>query len=606
MVVKRLLLILFFFIFLSQSIRAAGNGATWNDAARHLQLENRARKFETIFYYSEKIDSSVYQDGFIAFTELIESYLDRYQHLADRQDVEQALYYLERLKSIRLLLLWKSANLPDSIRSKQYQLLARQLVLVRAQAGEDREDSLAQKQPMLFKSSLQSFQDSVRAHDPNLYLLLLFQQPVRLAEIQKSYLLPNQILLDFWANRERLSLFMISTDSIAIFQYPMPAAQIKSQIATLMLPMHQKLDWHQLKFDIKLAYDLFHNLVKPLEPFIARAKEIIIIPDGFLTGFPFEMLVLDTTVQKNIHAKDALYGDMSELKFLMRQYAISYNYSIHALSPQWLEFQSIKNLGRRLLTMSEPIITSSSSYSSSQIDELYSQLQNVNDTNSEIKRVARLLWRHDIIKKRKATKNFFFKNGKGYRWIYLALPGILNNSNPSNSALLFTQDYSDTLVSTAWMTAGEVMKSKLSADLLTMSGCELLPFDPNENPGNIALPQAFLYAGAKSVVFNQWHVASQFTSEFMSKFYWELKYKRQTNAVALQQAKLASLKNSFVISDQKISGANPHFWAAYVLVGNPNIRAPYKERIPQWGIIILVYIALILVAFYITQKTRQT
>jgi len=611
MVVKRYFLIIFFLACCSLFFFDNGKAITLNDAATLKNLEIRAKKFETIFYYSERIDSSIYLDGFATFTQLIESCIALQRQSGDRKFAEKAYYYLERLKSIKLLLLLKSANLPDSTRAKQYQLLSRQLDLYREQSGMFDppysfyyEDSLVQKERMRFKSSVQAFQDSVRSIDPNLYLLLLFQKSVNLNEITQSYLHQNQIIIDFWVNSERLFLFMIATDSIAIFQYEIPAEQIKLKIIKLMASLHQKHDLLQLQFDYKLAHELYQQLFMPIEKYALLSKEIIIIPDNFLTGFPFEILVTDTSSRRNAHAKDVLYGDMSSLTFLVQRHAFSYNFSIKALSPQFLEFQIVKNLGHRLLAMNEPIITSSSSYSSFQIDELYSQFQNMNHTNAEIKRVARLLWRHNILTKGRATKNYFLNSGRFYRWIYLALPGILNNSNPMNSALLFTQDYSDSLVSSAWLSASEVMKSKLSADLLTMSGCEALPLDQNYNQGIVALPQSFLYSGVKSILFNQWHVESSSTSEFMAKFYWELKYKRQTNALALQQAKIASLKNTFVFSKQKISGAHPHFWASFVLVGNPNIRPPYKERIPQWGIIIIVYVVVILVALYITRKTR--
>jgi CHAT domain-containing protein len=611
MVAKKYFFSIFFLACFSLFFFSTGKAIMPNDTATLKNLENRAKKFETIFYYSDRIDSSIYLDGFATFTQLIESCIDMQRQSGDRKFAEKAYYYLERLKSIKLLLLLKNANLPDSTRAKQYQLLSRQLELYREQLGMTDppysiyEDTLAQNDRMRYKSSVQSFQDSVRSIDPNLYLLLLFQQPVDLNEITQSYLHQNQIIFDFWVNDERLFLFMIATDSTAIFQYEIPAEQIKSKISKLMSSLHQKHDLLQLQFDYKLAHELYQQLFKPIEKYALLSKEIIIIPDNFLTGFPFEILVTDTSFRKNTHAKDALYDDISKLTFLVHQHAFSYNYSIKALSPQFLEFQIVKNLGRRLLAMNAPIITSSSSYSSYQIDELYFQLQNLNNTNAEIKRVARLLWRHNILTKGRATKNYFLNSGRFYRWIYLALPGILNNNNPMNSALLFTQDYTDSLVSSAWMSASEVMKSKLSADLLTMSGCEALPIDQNENQGLVALPQAFLYAGVKSVLLNQWHVESSYTSEFMAKFYWELKYKRQTNALALQQAKIASLKNTFVFKKQKISGAHPHFWASFMLIGNPNIRPPYKERIPPWGIIIMTYVVIILVALYITRKTRQ-
>lgn len=589
-----------------------GIGATSEDAVALKKLEDRARKFETIFYYSERIDSAIYLDGFAVYRQLIDSYISLNRKSPDRKFAAKAYYYLERFKSIKLLQLFKSANFPDSARARQFQLLSRQRELFGAHydtlysaAAIRQADTLLKNENSRFTDRILSFQDSVRTIDPNLYVLLLFQQPAGLDEIQKRYLNQNQMILDFWINRERLFVFMISADSLTIFQYQTPATKLGAEIYELMLPLHQGHDVLQLSFDIKLAHELYLQLIKPIEKHFHNSREFIIIPDNFLTGFPFEVLVTDTSIKKNVHAKDVRYSEMSTLAFLVHKYAFSYNYSVKALSPEFLEFRTVKNLGRRLLAMNEPIITPSSSYSSFQIDELYTKLQNMNHTGAEIKRVARLLWRHDVFKKERVTKNNFFNKGRLYRWVYLALPGILNNTNPMNSALLFTQDYSDTLVSTAWMTTGEIMKSRLSADLLTMTGCDVLPFTRGENQGVIALPQSFLFAGVKSVLFNQWHVQTNSTSEFMAKFYWELKYKRQTNALALQQAKIASLKGSFGFSDQKISRAHPYFWASYLVVGNPNIRAPFKERISQNGVVIIVYLMVIFVALYIARKTRQ-
>lgn len=589
-----------------------GIGATFRESVALNKLEDRAKKFETIFYYSDRIDSTIYQDGFATYRQLIDSCISISHRYADRKYAQKAYYYVDRFKSIKLLQLFKTANFPDSVRTRQFQFLSRQRELFLAHqntrdstSGNHQPDTSTQTENLRVADQIQSFQDSAFSIDPNLYLLLLFQQPINLHEVQKRYLNQNQMILDFWVDQGRLFVFMVSTDSVTIFQYQRPAEKLRSEIYELMLPLHQGHSVLQLSFDVKLAHEIYLQLIAPIEKQFNNSRELIIIPDEFLTGFPFEILVADTSIKKNIHARDALYSEMSALAFLVHRYAFSYNYSIKALSPEFMEFRTVKNLGRRLLAMYEPIITSSSSYSSFQIDELYTQLQNMNNTSAEVKRVARLLWRHEVLKKQRVTKNNFLNKARFYRWIYLALPGILNNANPMSSALLFSQDYSDTLVSTAWMTTSEVMKSRMSADLLTMSGCDALPFNRDQNQGIIALPQSFLFAGVKSVLFNQWHIQSNSTGEFMAKFYWELKYKRQTNSLALQQAKIAALKGTFGFSEQKISRAHPHFWASFMLIGNPNIRAPFKERISQNGVVVIVYILVTISALYIARKTRQ-
>jgi|GEM_PF-1907896 len=611
MVVKKQFVIIFFMVCYSLFLSNNGNGNTSFATKRIQYLENRAKKFETIFYYSDKIDSSIYLDGFQTFNQLIESCIATQQQSGDHRFAEKAYYYLERLKSIKLLLILKSANFSDSTRTRQYHLLSKQLELYRFQPGSidpsdsiQYADSVTKNESIRFQNSMQLFQDSVRSVDPNLYLLLLFQQPLHLKEIQQYYLHQNQIILDFWVHDDRLFVFIIASDAITIFQYELAAGKIKSKIFELMSPLHQNQDLLQLKFDYRLAYQLYQQLFQPLEKYVQHFKEIIVIPDHFLTGFPFEILVTDTSFKKHVPAKDILYNNLSALPFLVYRNAFSYNYSIKALAPQLMKLQIVNNLGRRLLAMSEPIITSSSNYSSFEIDEMYFQFQTMNATSSEVKKVTRLLWWYDNLKNEWVTKNYFFSNGRDYRWIYLALPGIFNNSHPMNSALLFTQDYSDSIVSTAWLTAGEVMKHRLSADLLTMTGCQILPLAGEVNQGIIALPQSFLYTGVKSVLFNQWRVNSSSTGEFMAKFFWEIKYKRQTNVLALQQAKIAFLKSSYSFSGQKISKAHPHFWASFMLIGNPNVRSPFKERIPQWGVIIIVYCIVIIVSLFITRKTR--
>jgi len=89
----------------------------------------------------------------------------------------------------------------------------------------------------------------------------------------------------------------------------------------------------------------------------------------------------------------------------------------------------------------------------------------------------------------------------------------------------------------------------------------------------------------------------------MSKFYWELKYKRQTNALALQEAKVASMKDTFDYSGHTISRAHPYFWATFQLIGNPKIRPPSPNKIPPWGVVIIVYVMVAVISLYITRKT---
>jgi CHAT domain-containing protein len=183
------------------------------------------------------------------------------------------------------------------------------------------------------------------------------------------------------------------------------------------------------------------------------------------------------------------------------------------------------------------------------------------------------------------------------------LPGIFDNSAPLNSRILFSQENNDSSHLAGWLAAYEAMHAILSTDLLTLSASEVLEYNTEGNRGVVVLPQAFFFSGVRSILFSLWRINSISTSQFMSKFYWELKYKRQTNVQALQEAKIASLKDTFTFEGKKISRAHPYFWATFQLVGNPKIRPPSPTKLPPWAVVLIVYLCVISVALYITRRT---
>jgi len=142
--------------------------------------------------------------------------------------------------------------------------------------------------------------------------------------------------------------------------------------------------------------------------------------------------------------------------------------------------------------------------------------------------------------------------------------------------------------------------------MITMSSLKLVPPLSEQNDGIVTLPQSFIFSGIKSVVFSLWEINSISNSQFMSKFYWELKYKRQTNVRALQEAKLASMKDTIKFSELKISRAHPFFWAGFRLIGYPRVTSPSNAPIPPWGIVLIVYFIVIVIGLTIARKTLPT
>ncbi len=571
MLIKRIIFLVLFLCFFFSMTQASLFDTHKNELELIPKLADDVLQFETQFYNSVMIDSSAFKKGVVDFERLIGLLISFDSQYPDSSFANKAFIYLEKLKNLKLLSLFKGSEYPKS--------------------GEN--------QP--FRYNL--LQDSSKFSPPGKELLFFVQNPVDSENLQKNFLKDKEAILNFWIQGNEIFVFVLTEDSLQIVHWSVPIQQIKKRINKLISAFYREINLLKLEFDYQISLQIYQDIFKPLEEHIQHTKVIFIIPDDFLIGFPFEFLVTDTTISKK-NKNDLIYNRYRHLVYLINKYAICYNYSTAVFATVPYQDRTTKKLGRRLLTMSEPIVPKNKFDLLLQIGNLNSYDFQISEYSAnEIKRVSRLLFRHDNLKKEQVTKKYLLEKGHIYRWLYFALPGILDNTNPRNSSILFSHETNDSSFILSWLSVDEIIQSNLSADLLSLSTSRLKTFNSDGNPGVMALPQSFLFAGVKSVLFSLWRINSISTSQFMSKFYWELKYKRQTNAIALQEAKVASMKDTFTFSGKEISRAHPYFWATFMLIGNPTIRPPSPAKIPSWGVVIIAYIVVIVVSLYITRKT---
>jgi CHAT domain-containing protein len=107
--------------------------------------------------------------------------------------------------------------------------------------------------------------------------------------------------------------------------------------------------------------------------------------------------------------------------------------------------------------------------------------------------------------------------------------------------------------------AREITQLSLAADLVTLSACDTAAGKLEGEEGINGLAEAFLLAGAKSVVGALWNVDDSATEALMKDFYRHLA-SGEDKAFALRQAKLDYL--------ERLGDRPPIFWAAFTLVGD--------------------------------------
>jgi CHAT domain-containing protein len=144
-----------------------------------------------------------------------------------------------------------------------------------------------------------------------------------------------------------------------------------------------------------------------------------------------------------------------------------------------------------------------------------------------------------------------------FKVIHFAVHGISTPHFPERAALVLGRDPNSS--EDGLLQFREISRLPLSADLVTLSACDTASGELQGEEGNTGLVQAFLFAGAKSVVASVWSVDDSATELLMRQFYIHLA-EREDEASALRQAKLDYL--------EKMGNLTPIYWAAFVLVGD--------------------------------------
>ena len=115
-----------------------------------------------------------------------------------------------------------------------------------------------------------------------------------------------------------------------------------------------------------------------------------------------------------------------------------------------------------------------------------------------------------------------------------------------------------------FLTALEVLRMDMPADLAVLSACETGRGKIVKGEGIVGLTRAFMYAGAPRVLCSLWKVDDEATQALMLEFYkqWSPKTGDGLSAAA------ALAKAQAHVRAQK-QWAHPYYWSAFVLWGLP-------------------------------------
>jgi CHAT domain-containing protein len=153
-----------------------------------------------------------------------------------------------------------------------------------------------------------------------------------------------------------------------------------------------------------------------------------------------------------------------------------------------------------------------------------------------------------------------------YRMLHFATHGLIDMNRPEISSIVLSQLDEAGNKREGFLRLQDIYAMDLATDLVVLSACQSGIGKEIRGEGLMSLNNAFLQAGAKSVVSSAWKVDDNATAELMSKFYSNLIDKGFTTSEALRQAQIEMSKSTQFKS--------PFYWAAFTVQGE--FRQPIK------------------------------
>jgi CHAT domain-containing protein len=371
----------------------------------------------------------------------------------------------------------------------------------------------------------------------------------------ESLALPeHEVILEYAIGLQTVYLFVIRKQGIELVALPDSIEHLASQVRVFRDLLAAG------RYSREKAEKLYGNLLGRVDEYLKPTDSVLIIPDGFLGVLPFEALVRPMEKEE------------SPAGFFGAIHLVAYAQSISSMA---LARMISRPVGSKLLfAVADPIFDRS--------DERYQQeredagvwsgaagqdsrragggYRRLPETAAEVKAIATVMGGKaeppDVLIGAAANKESVLTSELGsYRYIHLATHaaalGEFGLVNEPFFVLGVPQSgrFEDQIV-----TMSEVMKLRLSAQLVVLAACETGRGDALRGDGVASLASAFLYAGANNVLLSLWEVPSRASVLFMQKFYGYL-HEGKSEREALRLTKDA----------MRAEYPNPYYWAVFVL-----------------------------------------
>jgi CHAT domain-containing protein/Tfp pilus assembly protein PilF len=280
------------------------------------------------------------------------------------------------------------------------------------------------------------------------------------------------------------------------------------------------------------ARALYHLLLEPFKGRLAGKSRLIVVPDGPLWNVPFQAL-------------------LSPDGYVIEAAAVSYTPSLTVLR-KLLQLPRPAR-PRTLLAMAKSQFGPVSQSGLDPLPEAETQVRLIRDIYGPSRSVTYI--------GSEATETQFKAAAPHYTVLHLATHGVLDEASPLYSHLVLSPaggNPDDDGRLEAW----EIMRMKLTADLVVLAACDTGRGRIAPGEGVIGMMWALFAAGARSMVVSQFRVESKSATKLLVDFHRRLAAGNGSKTAGLRAAAIELLHTARY--------AHPYYWAGFILVGDPD------------------------------------
>ncbi len=375
----------------------------------------------------------------------------------------------------------------------------------------------------------------------------------------QAQLNPNELLLHFTELNDKLYVSSVTKTSVDIssIQLTTPIRQLFEGAANSLASGSTSLN------KLYQVYKLLN-----LDHVNSTTQRISVIPDNYLYRIPLDIL---PTTKPN---SDLSFGST---RYMIEDYSFEYFTSLsdftHNNRPEHIEAKH--DFAAFAISYFDDFINvelPSLPYATQEVQQVEQSLSEFNNKK---------LYIGD-----NATKQSFIKEISQSKIIHIATHSEVSEQDPLFSTIYLksqqTTQPNESKGQNA-LFAYELFDAALNNDLIMLNSCSSGTGNYMQGTGIMGISRALRYAGAKSLALNLWSVNDRVASIFATDFYSFIN-QGYSKSDAMRMAKKNQLK---------FGNADPHFWGAYSLIGNPTPLTKKPANAPIMFSLLIIFTLLV-------------